>query len=151
MVWRLQHLWSDGINLIAILAVVTFFFLSLGVHEYESPQYISGSNVHWNLHATQDRLKIQPYKMVFGLNHNHIQKSKDNWENLCGKSDILQISFFSEFVFPHFSLYFQITFWYQHRENRTMVVQLFRRLMIITSGLLWSNLIVVLIVLSHQI
>lgn len=149
MVWRLQHLRSDGINLIAILAVVTFFF-SLGVHDYESPQYIPGSNVHWNLHPTQDLLKIQPYKMVFGLNHNHIQKSKDNWENLCGKSDILQISFFSEFVFPHFSLYFQITSWYQHRENRTMVVQLFRRL-IITSGLLWSNLIVVLIVLSHQI
>ena len=133
------------------LLLLLFTFFSLGVHDDESPQYIPGSNVHWNLHPTQDLLKIQPWKMVFGLNHSHIQKSKDNWENLCGKSDILQISFFSEFVFPHFSLYFQITFWYQHRENRTMVVQLFRRLMIITSGLLWSNLIVVLIVLSHQI
>ena len=133
-----------------LFLLLLLFFFSLGVHDYESPQYIPGSNVHWNLHPTQDLLKIQPYKMVFGLNHNHIQKSKDNWENLCGKSDILQISFFSEFVFPYFSLYFQITFWYQHRENRTMVVQLFRRL-IITSGLLWSNLIVVLIVLSHQI
>ena len=133
-----------------LFLLLSLFFFSLGVHDYESPQYIPGSNVHWNLHPTQDLLKIQPYKMVFGLNHNHIQKSKDNWENLCGKSDILQISFFSEFVFPYFSLYFQITFWYQHRENRTMVVQLFRRL-IITSGLLWSNLIVVLIVLSHQI
>ena len=29
MVWRLQHLRSDGINLIAILAVVTFYFFFL--------------------------------------------------------------------------------------------------------------------------
>ena len=151
MVWRLQNLQSDGINLIAILAIVAFNFF-----------FFSWCPWVRNVLSLLSTFRVPMYTEICTPPKIFLKSSPAKWflawiiiisrkartiERIFVKSQISCRYPFS----VNFPLYLQITFWYQHRENCKMVHSLFRRLMIITSRLLWSNLIVVLIVLSHQI
>ena len=132
------------------LLLLPFISFSFGVHGYES---LSTFRVPMNTEiCTPPKiLESSPTKwyLVWIIT---IPRKARIIERLFVESQIsCRYPFSVGLYFLIFSLYFQITFWYQHRENWTMVYSLFRQLMTITSGLLWSNLIVVLIILSHQI